>query len=551
MLRTPALVNTFINNDSLSSGMRYIQGQNRDQIYLFPVSLNDAVEAENEVRLINAFIDSLKIEEFGFRVDHIENGRPAYHPADLLKLYIYGYLNKIRSSRDLEKECSRNIEVMWLLKCLKPDHNTIANFRRDNPKAIKKVFRETVKIAKYFNLIGGTLIAGDSTKLRAQNSKKNNYNQKKIDRHLEYIENKLAEYEKALAESDGDEKQEIENEIKKQNQRKQGYKKIEQQLKESGQRQISTSDPDSRHQITRNNITEVAYSAQTSVDAKNNIPIDYKITNANDKKALGEMLRRAKTILRNNDFTALYDKGYHTGSELAIADALGIPAIVAIPPFSGASHAPDLNYDVEHFDYDPQNDTYTCLQGHTLRTTGYWHHAKNDAGELAYRFRNYTTPQCKTCPVRPLCTKSAANGKQVRRSEFAHNVENNKKRVQNSQKLYKRRQAIVEHPFGTIKRQWGFNYIITKKYIVRAEADFGFIMTAYNLRRLINIIGASKLGKYLAGIFQHFQLNFKHFQLFLSQLNRILYKTIKTDCRAYLFSGHLIKLCFTTPEIGF
>lgn len=551
MLRTPTLVRTFRNYDSVPSGMKYLQGQNREQTYLFPVSLGEAVDPENEVRLIDVFVDSLKPDEFGFRVDHGENGRPAYHPADLLKLYIYGYLNKIRSSRDLEKECKRNIEVMWLLKNLRPDHNTISNFRRDNPKAIKKVFRETVKIAKYFNLIGGTLIAGDSTKLRAQNSKKNNYNQKKIDRHLEYIENKLAEYEKALAQSDGDDKQEIENEIKKQNQRKQGYKKIEKELKESGQRQISTSDPESRHQITRNNITEVAYSAQTSVDAKNNIPIDYKITNANDKKALGTMLRRAKTILRSNDFTALYDKGYHTGSELAIADALGIPAIVAIPPFSGASHAPDLNYDVEHFDYDPRTDTYTCLQGHTMRTTGYWHQAKNDAGELAYRFRNYTTPECKTCKVRPLCTKSAANGKQVRRSEFANSVENNKKRVQNSQKLYKRRQAIVEHPFGTIKRQWGFNYIITKKYIKRAEADFGFIMTAYNLRRIINIVGMKRLREYMASIFSVLCSVFNRFKLFLNQLNRIRNKTTKTICPAFLFPDRFTKLSIAAPEIGF
>ena len=177
--------------------MKFIQGQNREQTYLFPVSLDDAVEAENEVRLIDVFVESLKLDEFGFKTDFIENGRPAYHPADLLKLFIYGYLNRVRSSRQLEKECKRNIEVMWLLKNLCPDHNTISNFRRDNPKAIKKVFRETVKIAKHFNLIGGTLIAGDSTKLRAQNSKKNNFNQKKIDRHLEYIENKLAEYEKA------------------------------------------------------------------------------------------------------------------------------------------------------------------------------------------------------------------------------------------------------------------------------------------------------------------------------------------------------------------
>ncbi|NIV04020.1 MAG: IS1182 family transposase, partial [Calditrichae bacterium] len=175
-----------------------------------------------------------------------------------------------------------------------------------------------------------------------------------------------------MAENDGD-KQEIEQEIKKQKQRKEGYKKLEQQLKESGQRQISTSDPDSRHQITRNNITEVSYSAQTSVDDKNNIPIDYKMTNANDKKAMGNMARRAKTILHHNNFTALYDKGYHTGRELAIVDQLNINTLVAIPPFSGASHAPDLNYDVEHFDYNPETDTYTCPQGHTLHTTGYWH----------------------------------------------------------------------------------------------------------------------------------------------------------------------------------
>jgi radical SAM protein with 4Fe4S-binding SPASM domain len=421
----------------------------------------------------------------------------------------------------LEKECKRNIEAMWLLKNLHPDHNTISNFRRDNPKAIKKVFRETVKIAQYFNLIGGTLVAGDSTKLRAQNSKKNNFNQKKIDRHLEYIENKLAEYEKALAANDGD-IEEIEQEIKKQNQRKEGYKKLEQQLKESGQTQISTSDPDSRHQITRNNITEVSYSAQTTVDEKNNIPIDYKITNANDKKAMGNMLQRAKSILRHNNFTALYDKGYHTGSELAIADKLNIPAIVAIPPFSGASHAPDLNYDVEHFEYDPNTDAYTCPQRHTLSTTGTWHEAKNNAGEVSYRFRNYTTPQCKTCEVRPLCTKSAVNGKQVRRSEYAEHIENNKKRVLNSEKLYKRRQAIVEHPFGTIKRQWGFNYIITKKYIERAEADFGLIMTAYNLRRIINIIGMKELQSYLAGIFSLLFAQITRFKLFLSHLNQII-----------------------------
>lgn len=488
MLKTQADINTNKNRLLVLSGMKYIQGQNREQITLFPVSLDDAVDAENEVRLIDLFVDSLKLQEFGFRVDHMENGRPAYHPADLLKLYIYGYLNKMRSSRDLENECRRNIEVMWLLKCLKPDHNTISNFRRDNPKAIKKVFRETVKIAKYFNLIGGTLIAGDSTKLRAQNSKKNNFNQKKIDRHLEYIENKLAEYEKALAESDGDDKEQIKKEIKKQELRKEVYKKIEQELKESGQPQVSTSDPDSRQMITRNNITEVAYSVQTSVDARHNLPFDYMVTNTNDAKAMGNMLQRAENVLESNGFTALYDKGYHTGSEFQKAEDLGIDVMVAIP--SVAANAPNPEYNVEKFIFNKSTDCYTCPQGEILTTNQRWHQAET------YRFKRYTTTACKTCPAKPECSKAIC-GKAIQRSEYQELVDNNKKRITQNKELYRKRQQIVEHPYGTIKRQWGFSYILTKKGIKRASADVGLIMTAYNFRRIVNIIGIKRLNEYL------------------------------------------------------
>jgi transposase len=285
--------------------LKFIQGHNRTQINLFPVSLDQSIDPDNEVRLIDLFVDSLSIKDYGFRMDFVENGRPAYHPADLLKLFIYGYMNKIRTTRDLEKECHRNIEVMWLLKCLKPDHNTISNFRQGNQKAIKKVFRATVQIAKHFDLIGGKLIAGDSTKLRAQNSKKNNFNQPKIDRHIAYIDNKLEEYTRALAENDGDNRQKIEDEIKKQQDRKDNYKNPEKQLKESGEPQISISHPESRQIMVRNNITEVAYNVQTTVDSKNNIPIDYKVTNQNDSKASSDVgfmfiaynLRRIGNIL--------------------------------------------------------------------------------------------------------------------------------------------------------------------------------------------------------------------------------------------------------------
>jgi transposase len=472
--------------------MKFIQGQDRTQIHLFPVSLDATIDPNNEVRIIDLFVDSLQLKDFGFRVDFPENGRPAYHPADILKLYIYGYMNKVRSSRDLEKECKRNIEVMWLLKSLQPDHNTISNFRRDNPRAIKKVFRVTVQMAKHFNLIGARLLAGDSSKFRAQNSKKNNFNQKKIARHIGYIDNKVDEYNKKLAEADQEEQVYINDDIDKQNQRKDKYLDLDKQLNDSGEVQVSTSDPDSRQMIIRNNITEVAYNVQTTVDAKHNLPIDYKVTNANDSKAMGNMLQRAKTILGTNSFTALYDKGYHTGSEFDMAEKLGIEVMVAIPARPKSSHAPDPDYDMEHFDYHAQSDTYTCPEGHTMTTNGTWH--QSTSGSM---FQQYRTSRCKNCPVRPKCTKSALNGKIIQRRKYAQNIEQNKIRMENNLATYKRRQAIVEHPYGTIKRQWGFSYITTKKFMKRASADVGLMFVAYNIRRLISILGKNELKNYL------------------------------------------------------
>ncbi|MGD0342978.1 MAG: IS1182 family transposase [Bacteroidales bacterium] len=475
--------------------MKFIQGHNRNQITLFPVSLDQGIDPDNEVRVIDLFVESLTIKDYGFRTVFPENGRPAYHPADLLRLFIYGYLNKIRSSRDLEKECKRNIEVMWLLKCLKPDHNTIANFRRDNPKAIKKVFRATVQIAKHFNLIGGKLIAGDSTKLRAQNSKKNNFNQAKIDRHIAYIDNKLEEYTRALAEHDGDDTEQFQEEIKKQQDRKDQYRDIEKRLNESGESQISISDPESRQIMLRGNITEVCYNVQATIDAKNNIPIDYKVTNQNDSKAMGIMVQRAKSILRTNDFTALYDKGYHTGSELKTAQELGVETIVAIPDVPSTSQAPDHDYNYENFKYDPFSDTYTCPQGEVLRTNGNWY-TTHGRRNILISFKQYKTKACKSCPARMKCTRAKA-GRVIERSIYAEYYERNRKNKEAKEKLYKRRQAIVEHPFGTIKRQWGFSYILTKRGINRAGADVGFMFIAYNLRRIMNILGKDKLREYL------------------------------------------------------
>ena len=285
------------------------------------------------------------------------------------------------------------------------------------------------------------------------------------------------------AQSDDDhQKEEIKKNIDKHHKRRKQYEQLEGQLKESGKPQISTSDPDSRHMIVRNNITEVAYCIQSTVDADHNIPIDFLVTNNNDSKVMGQMLQRAKTILRTNDFTALYDKGYHTGSEFKTAEGLGIETLVAIPGIGRASQAPDPNYNAEHFTYNQKTDTYTCPQAHELKSNGSTYKGRN------YRFKQYKTKQCKGCPVRTLCTTAKANGKVIQRSEFHQYIEENAKRVLQNPLAYKKRQAIVEHPYGTIKRQWSFNHIITKKTKQRASADVGFIFVAYNLTRIWNIL---------------------------------------------------------------
>lgn len=487
--------------------MKFIQGYDRNQIQLFPVSLEESIGLDNEVRMIDMFVESLPLKKMGFGMEFIENGRPAYHPADLLKLFIYGYLNKIRSSRDLEKECKRNIEVIWLLKGLSPDHNTISNFRRDNSKAIRKVFQATVKVARHFNLIGGKLLAGDSTKLRAQNSKKNNFNPNKIEQHIAYIDKKLEEYSSLLASDERDvlqaeERTEIQKKVAKHQEQKQKYETMQKELDATGATQISTSDPESRQMIIRNNITEVAYNVQTTVDSKHNIPIDYKVTNENDSKAMGSMVRRAKTIIGHGDFTALYDKGYHTGSELKTAQELGVETLVAIPNIPLSSQAPDPSYNVSEFYFDSQANTYSCPQGYVLTTNGNWY--RKDRRKDTIRVKHYKTTACKSCQLIHLCTKNTGGrGRVIERSEFANYIDVNRKNMKEKERLYKRRQAIVEHPFGTIKRQWGFYFISTKRGLNRASADVGLMFTAYNLRRIINIIGIEAFRRCLLAFAAH------------------------------------------------
>jgi transposase len=489
--------------------MQYIKGTDRTQAVLFPQSLDEIISADNEVRIIDLFVESIDLAQFSFHIKSSSEGRPPYHPKDLLKLYVYGYLNSIRSSRALERECKRNIEVMWLVQQLVPDHNTISNFRKDNEKAIRKVFQHTVSIAKQFDLIGGRLIAGDSTKLRAQNSKKNNFNENKIIQHLQYIEKKLDEYNQALDQADEENKKIIQQEIEKQNSRKEKYNALSRQLIEKEETQVSTSDPDSRQMIIRNSITEVAYNVQTTVDAKNNLTLDYKVTNENDSKAMGPMLRRAKKILGNADFTALYDKGYHTGSELKTGIEMGAELMVAIPGV--ASFAPDDRYNFDKFIYSNEHDSYTCPQGKVLTTNGNWYQKSKQ--RYIYYVKHYKTSACSSCPALALCTKNK-KGRLIERSEYQPYMDKNKENIENHPEIYKKRQAIIEHTYGIIKRQWGFYFVSTKKGIKRASADVGLMFTAFNLRRLINIIDKNLFIQFLRELASLFDIQTALLKLF-------------------------------------
>jgi hypothetical protein len=341
--------------------------------------------------------------------------------------------------------------------------------------------------------------------------------------------NKLKEYNEALAENDGDKKEQAEKEIKKHKHRKQQYKRLEQQIKETGEAQVSTSDPDSRQMIIRNHITEVAYNTQTTVDAKHCIPIDYKVTNHKDSKAMGKMLRRAKSILKNNDFVVLYDKGYHTGSEFDIADESGIEVMVAIPGKPLCSQAPDPAYNVENFQYNHAENTYTCPRGQVLTTNGTWH--KTNTGS---RFQQFKTTACKGCPAIKQCTKLEKNGKIVQRRLYANNINANRERIEKHPDTYRKRQAIVEHPCGKIKRQWGFSYVITKKYLHRASADIGLMMVAYNIRRIINILGKEKVVAYLREA--------------LNSLLPVLFEPIRTFLRPCNLQQFFLQAIFFRPE---
>jgi transposase len=454
--------------------------------------LDDLVSADNPVRLIDAFADNLDLKRLGFDVNVLNTqGRPAFESIVFLKLYFYGYLNGIRSSRRLEKECERNTELQWLIGSLTPNYHTIADFRKNNPKALRNTFKLFVLFLKEEELVSGDVVAIDGTKVRAHNGKKNNFNPKKIARHLAYIEEKTNEYFDALDELDKREQPELVKEVKQKIQRlndnKIRYEALGDLMEDSGEPQISTTDPDSRALLVQGQVVEVCYNTQAAVDSKHKLVVATHTINRNDRNALSAIAHEAKANLGASSLTVLADKGYHNGRQIQECTDSKISTIVAHSEIVNSnSKGTTEAYMVDKFTYNDNDDTYTCPQGQTLKSTGTWYTKNRSERAIGYQYKKYSTSSCKTCPVRHLCTAKADGRREIERSEFASAVEANRYRYQSNPELYRKRQEINEHIFGTIKRKWGYNHT-NLIGIEKVNGEMSLIMTVYNFKRVMNI----------------------------------------------------------------
>lgn len=473
--------------------MQHITGISRHQMRFS--SLEDTISLDNQVRFIDAFVAFIDISKLGFAIKTLQTeGRPSFNSKVFLKIYLYGYLNGIRSGRDLEKECLRNIEMQWLLEDIRPNYHSITDFRKNNPSALKNTFKLFVSFLKDADLIGGETIAIDGTKSRAHNSKKANFNQKKIDQHLAYIETKTQEYLDALEANDTKENpvkiQNIQQKIARLKGNKFRYEQLEEKLKASGEPQISTTDSDARALLVQGQVVEISFNIQAAVDAKHNLVVATHTINKNDRSALSAIAIEAKENLKIETYTALVDKGYHNGKQIEICKQANITTIVAQPEQGKSNeNGTTKDYLVAQFQYDQDTDTYTCPQGETLKTTGSWH--KKTMDRDSYNFKKYRTPKCKECPVKHLCT-SRAGGREIDRSQYADAVAENNKRYHANAQLYRKRQEINEHIFGTIKRQWGYNYT-NLTGLEKVNGEHSLIMLVYNIKRSINILGVPEL----------------------------------------------------------
>jgi transposase/macrodomain Ter protein organizer (MatP/YcbG family) len=470
--------------------MTHIAGVDRTQAVLLPDLLDDYVGPAHPVRFLDAFVAQLDLATLGFqRVTPAETGRPGYDPGDLLRLYLYGYLHRIRSSRRLEQETHRNVELMWLLRRLTPDFKTIADFRRDHPHALKGVGREFLLLCKRLDLFGGELLAIDGSKFRAVNARDRSYTPARLAKLIRTIDATIAEYLRQLEAHDHREAAvtapttaELQERIASLAQRRARYDGFQQQLAATGEGTLSLTDPDTRPMVSGGTI-EVGYNVQTAVDAKHKLIVAETVTNAAaDRAQLSPLALAAQAILKAPAPVVLADRGYYHGAEIKACLEAGITPLVP-RPLTSANAALGL-FTKDDFRYDSAQDAYRCPAGETLtyRSTTF---------ELGRHVKNYRTAACRGCALKPQCTRNR-DGRKLTRWIDEHLQEAMAERLRAHPQHARQRAALVEHPFGTMKRAMDQGYFLLKG-LPKVRGEFSLTVLAYNLKRVLNLVGVPRL----------------------------------------------------------
>jgi transposase len=472
--------------------MPHITGQNRDQITLFPESIDDYVDKDNPVRFIDAFVDNLPLKELGFYLaPDFGEGRPGYHPADLLKLYIYGYLNRAQSSRQLRNEARRNVEVMWLLKRLTPSFKTIADFRKHYKKPIREVCREFTLLCKKLDLFGGELIAIDGSKFKAVNSKKKSFTQAKLKGIIKDIDRQISDYLSQLDKSDlsenkpdNQDKGDLQGKIDKLRSNSKYFKDMAKSLEKSGETQVSMTDPDARSMSTKKGDATVGYNVQSVVDGKHKLIAEHEVTNSVvDRSQLSKMAIKAKETLGVEEINALADLGYYYGAEVKKCLDNGITAFIP-KPYTSAAKKLGL-FGKEDFVYDRESDLYLCPAGERLT----FRYATTEEGrDIKY----YVGRSCRTCSLRKKCTRAKKGPRRITRWVDEDILDDMERRVRERPEMTRLRKALVEHPFGTLKRWMGVQPFLTRG-LSNVNTEMSLSVLAYNMKRAINILGTRRL----------------------------------------------------------
>lgn len=470
--------------------MAFIEGEDRYQINLLPNTLDDFVGDYNPVRVIDAYVDSLDLEELGFILySGKKAGQKPYKRKDLLKLYVYCYMNRIRSSRAMETESKRNIEVMWLIGKITPDHGTLSAFMKNNKKAIKQLFKEFTLLLKGFGLIDGELIAIDGTKIKASSAKNKHYNDNIIQKKLEYYEQKIDAYiDEVLSETETDKKQKITEKVENYKERIQQLNTIKEELNDQNIKQVCLTDRDAKS-MKNNGKFEVCFNMQAVVDNKHKLFVSYEVVNdINDQGQLSNMVSNARKVFKDERITVLADTGYYNMT--GIVDSSDENTEILIKAQKGKKEKLENGFDKVNFTYNPAEESYTCPLGFNL---GF----KWNGKQQGKNYKRYTCEDFDVCGKKEICT-SAKGGRSVTRFEEEACIEKIARNTMQKKDLYKKRGSIVEHPFGTIKRQFGYTYFLTRG-LESVNTEASLICLAYNLKRLINIMGVRELIEKIKG----------------------------------------------------